>query len=133
MAFEDDFDELDHLLSNKSNDHERMRAKLQAIRNLKEFARMMSPAQDRLYASIARGHQKVFKHLERDDINAATCETAKVIAWFYIRFQGNDPDAMMTRCPEIAAELCVVREIATRSDILRDAISKTTGTELHAP
>jgi hypothetical protein len=130
MAFEDDFDELNRLLSEKSIDYEKMRATLQRIRRLKEFARMMTPATDRLYAAIARGHRKVFKHLEAGDVEAATRETAKVIAWFYIRFQGDDP-SMMTRCPQCAEEVSGVREIAARSELLKDAISKTTGTELH--
>jgi hypothetical protein len=130
MAFKDDFDELERMLTEKSSDHEKMLAKLQAISRLKEFARMMSPAQDRLYASIARGHRKVFKHLENGDIAAATRETAKVIAWFYIRFQGEDPDKM-PRCQQIAEELSGVLELVARSEILRDAISKTTGSELH--
>jgi len=130
MAFEDDFDELDRLLSAKSTDYEKMRTTLQKMRRLEEFARLMMPAQDRLYAAIARGHRKVFRHLEAGDVEAATRETAKVLAWFYIRFQGDEP-SMMTRCPECAEEVRGVREIAARSELLKDAISKTTGTELH--
>jgi len=132
MSFEDDFDELDRLLSEKSIDYERMRSTLQSIRRVRELARMMTPAQDRLYAAIARGHRKVFRHLEAGDVEAATRETAKVLAWFYVRFQGDEP-SMMTRTPECAEEVRGVREIAARSEVVSDAISRTTGTELHEP
>lgn len=133
MALEDDFCELDRMLSENSCEYEEMRAVFKRIRDKEQFTRMMMPAQDRLYAAIARGHRKVFKHLETGDVEAATRETAKVIAWFYIRFQGDDPDelSMMARCPQVAEEVRGVREIASRSELLRDAISKTTGTELH--
>lgn len=90
--FEDDFNKLDQMLSEKSCEYEKMLAALNKIRSRREFAQMMMPAQDRLYAAIARGHRKVFKHLKARNIGAATRESAKVIAWFYIRFQGDDPD-----------------------------------------
>ncbi|MBM3840858.1 MAG: hypothetical protein FJ398_23465 [Verrucomicrobia bacterium] len=130
MAFEDDFDTLDRLLLAKSTDYEKMHATLQAIRRLKEFAQMMSPAQDRLYASVARGHRKVLGHLEVGDVAAATREATKAVAWFYVRFQGDDPNAM-TQCPEVAEELLKVRAFAARSETLREAIGKTTGREIH--
>jgi hypothetical protein len=133
--FEDDFNELDQMLSEKSCDYEKMRSALNKIRSRQEFARLMMPAQDRLYAAIARGHRKVFDHLKAQNFGAAIRESAKVIAWFYIRFQGDDPDepSMMARCPEIAEEVRAVRDIAARSELLREAISKTTGAELHEP
>ena len=133
--FEDDFNELDQMLSEKSCEYEKMRIALSKIRSGREFARMMMPAQDRLYAAIARGHRKVFNHLKARNVGAATRESAKIIAWFYIRFQGDDPDepSMMARCPQIAEEVRAVREMAARSELLRDAISKTSGTELHEP
>ena len=133
--FEDDFNELDKMLAEKSCEYEKMRAALSKIRSRREFARMMMPAQDRLYAAIARGHRKVFNHLKARNIGAATKESAKVIAWFHVRFQGDDPDepSMMARCPQIAEEVRAVREIAEHSELLRDVISKTTGRELHEP
>ena len=58
MAFEDSFDELDRMLLAKSTDYEKMRALVQRMRQADELARMLGPAQDRLYASIAHGHRK---------------------------------------------------------------------------
>src|SRR5688572_11420859 len=130
MPLEDDFDELDRMLLAMSTDYEKMRTTLQAIREAKELARMMGPAQDRLYASIARGHRKVLGHLKAADTAAATREAAKAVAWFYVRFQGDDCGTM-DRFPHIAEELRAVRELAANSEILREAISKTTGREIH--
>ena len=130
MGFEDQFDELDQLLLSRSTDYGRMRTTLQEIRQLKEFARMMGSAQDKLYASIARGHRKALLHLENGDSAAAMREAAKAVAWFYVRFQGDDP-ATMTQNPHIADELRAVRELAARSEILNEASSKTKGHEIH--
>jgi hypothetical protein len=132
MGFEDHFNELDRLLLSESTDYEKMRTTLHAIRQSNEFVRMMGPAQDRLYASIARGHRKALVHLEAGDSAAAAREAAKAIAWFHHRFQGNDP-ASMTQFPHIAQELRAVREIAARSEILREAIGKTMGNDIHDP
>ena len=113
MSFEDQFDELDRMLLSRSTDYGKMRTALQAIRQLKEFARMMGGAQDKLYASIARGHRKALVHLESGDSAAAMREAANAVAWFYVRFQGDDP-ATMTQYPHIAEELRAVRELAAR-------------------
>lgn len=130
MAFEDDFDELEKMLLAKSTDYEGMRIKLKAIRQLKNFAEMMSPAQESLYASISRSHRKVLGHLDVADTKAATREAAKAIAWFYFRFRGTDPSAL-NRSPQLAEELREVRKLAEQSELLREAISKTTGQEIH--
>jgi hypothetical protein len=130
MKFEEHFNELDRLLGSKSTDYEKMRSILQAIRQSHEFVRMMEPAQDRLYASIARGHRKTLVHLEAGDPAAAAREAAKAVAWFHHRFQGDDP-ASMTQFPHIAEELRAVRELAARSENLKEAVSKTKGNEIH--
>ncbi len=82
MTLEEDFNELDQMLASRSADYETMRAKLQAICQLHGFVRMMGPAQDRLYASIARGHRKALANLEAGDTPAAMHEAAKAIACF---------------------------------------------------
>jgi hypothetical protein len=53
MAFEDSFNELEQMLRAKSTDYEKMRETLQKMLKVQELARMLGPAQDNLYASIA--------------------------------------------------------------------------------
>ena len=130
MRFENQFNELDQLLRSRSTDYERMRAILQAIRQSHEFVRMMVPAQDRLYASIARGHRKVLAHLESGDSSAAMREAAKALAWFLVRFRYDDP-AAMTEFPHIAEDLRAARELAARSEVLGEAVRNTRGQEIH--
>ena len=130
MRFEDQFNELDQLLLSRSTDYERMRATLQAIRQSHEFVRMMAPAQDKLYASIARGHRKVLVHLEAGDSTAAMREAAKAIAWFLSRFRNGDP-AAMTEFPHIAEDLRAARDLAARSEVLSEAVRNTKGNEIH--
>jgi hypothetical protein len=132
MTLEDNFGELDGMLASHSMDHEAMRAKLKAICDKHGFVRMMGPAQDRLYASIARGHRKALVHLEAGNTAAAMQEAAKAVAWFYTRFQGDDLESM-TRFPQIAEELRAVRELVSRSEILREAVKNTKGNEIHDP
>jgi hypothetical protein len=132
MKFEDHFNDLDRLLLAKSTDYEKMRAILQEIRRSHEFVRMMEPAQDRLYASIARGHRKVLVHLEAGDSNAAMREAAKAVAWFFVRFQGDQPTSI-PQFPHIEGELRAVRELAGRNEILREAVRNTKGHEIHDP
>ena len=132
MTLDDEFNELDTMLASRSTDYETMRARLQAICQKHGFVRMMGPAQDRLYASIARGHRKALVHLEAGDTVAAMQEAAKAVAWFHTRFQGDDPEAM-TRFPQIAEELRAVRELASRSEVLREAVRNTKGHEIHDP
>jgi len=129
MRFEDQFNELDQLLLSHSTDYERMRGTLQAIRKSHEFVRMMAPAQDKLYASIARGHRKVLVHLEAGDSASAMREAAKAIAWFLRRFQ-YDPRAL-TEFPHIAEDLRAARDLASRSEVLSEAIRNAKGNEIH--
>jgi hypothetical protein len=130
MDFEDRFDELDRMLLSKTTDHEKMRAALREMRASREIARFMGPAQDRLYASIARGHRKVLEHLEAGETAAAAHTAAKAIAWFYVRFQGIDPTTT-PKNPEIANELREVQELAGRSEVLRKALGNPTAGEIH--
>ena len=130
MTFKKDSDELDQMLLSHSTDYDKMRAKVQKLRQSQEFVRMMGSAQDKLYASIARGHRKVLVNLENGDSAAAAREAAKVVAWFHLRFQGDDPGSI-SAFPHIAKELLAVRELLIRSEILREAVSKCTGNDLH--
>ena len=127
MAFEDQFDELDRLLLTKSPDYERMRTVLQAIRQTHEIARLLGPAQDNLYASIARSHRQALVHLEAGDTAAARQEMADALAWFMRRFQGLTPEAL-AKCPKVADELQAARELAVQSQTLREAVGKNTDT-----
>ena len=121
MAFENSFDELDRMLLAQSTDYEKMRATLQALRQIPEIARVLGPAQDNLYASIARGHRKALAHLEAGDTKAAMREMAGALSWFLRRFQGADPESL-TKLPEVAGELRAARELADRSEVLRQAM-----------
>lgn len=121
MAFEDHFDDLDRMLLAKSTDYEKMRATLQAMRQVHEIARLLGPAQDSLYASIARGHRTALVHLESGDTAAAAREMAGAVCWFLRRFQGTDPSAL-AKAPKVAEELRAANELASRSEILRKAM-----------
>ncbi len=124
MAFEDSFDELDRMLLSKSTDYEKMRATLQAMRQVHEIARMLGPAQDNLYASISRGHRKALAHLEAGDTAAAMREMAGAVSWFLRRFQGAEPEAL-SKAPKIADELRAARDLSERSEVLRQALSQS--------
>jgi hypothetical protein len=123
MPFEDDFDELDRMLLAKSTDYEKMRATLQAMRQVHEIARMLGPAQDNLYASIARGHRKALVHLEAGDTSAAMREMAGAVSWFLRRFQGELES--FAKLPKVADELRASRELAERSEVLREALRQS--------
>lgn len=131
MPVEDKFDKLDEMLAAKSTDYETMRAILQDLK-LRELARTMGPAQDRLYASISRGHRTVLQHLEINDVRAAKHETAKVIAWFYRKFHPFQPGTL-AKFPQIDEELRKVHDLAVNRAPLRDAISRSKGTDIHGP
>lgn len=124
MIFEDRFDELEKMLLSKSTDFEKMRSKLHDIRQVHEIARILGPAQDNLYASIARGHRKALVHLESGDTSAAKREMAGVVSWFLRRFQGAEPEKL-TQLPKVADELRAARALAERSEVLREALSKS--------
>jgi hypothetical protein len=124
MEFEDQFNELDKMLLAKSTDYETMRSRLQDIRQVHEIARILGPAQDNLYASIARGHRKALVYLESGDTSAAKREMAGMVSWFLRRFEG-DPPEKLTQFPKIAEELRSGRELAERSEVLREALSKS--------
>jgi hypothetical protein len=126
------FANLDKLIGERSGDVKQMRDILDSIRSNYDIARFMGEAQDKLYASIARGHRKVLVHLEAGDSSDAMREAAKAIAWFHLRFQHANPSAL-TKYPHIAEELLAVRELAARSEILRDAVSKAQGGDIHVP
>ena len=123
MFFEDRFDELEKMFLTKSTDYETMRSKLHDIRQVHEIARILGPAQDNLYASIARGHRKALVHLESGDTSAAKREMAGVVSWFLRRF----PDQLekLTQLPKVAEELRAARALAERSEVLKEALSKT--------
>jgi hypothetical protein len=123
MVFDDNFDELDRMLIARSTDYEEMRKALQKIRQVQEIARMLGPAQDNLYASIARGHRKALVHLEAGDTEAAKKEMAGAVSWFLRRFQGCKLDSFPD-LPKVADEMRASRELADRSEVLRDALSK---------
>jgi hypothetical protein len=129
MAFEDSFDELERMLLAKSTDYEKMRALVQRMRQADALARMLGPAQDNLYASIARGHRKALVHLESGDTAAAMREMAGAVSWFLRRFQGAEQESF-TQFPNVGDELRAARELAERSEVLREALSK--GYDIHA-
>src|SRR5256885_7096142 len=114
MAFEDSFDELDGMLLAKSTDYEKMRALVQRMRQADELARMLGPAQDRLYASIAHGHRKALAYLEAGDIEAAKREMAGAASWLVRRFGNFDP-VSLAKAPKVLDELQAIRELAERS------------------
>jgi hypothetical protein len=124
MPFEDNFDELDRMLLAKSTDYEKMRATLQAMRQVHEIARMLGPAQDNLYASIARGHRKALVHLEAGDTAAAMRDMAGAVSWFLRKFKGVEPDSL-PKLPKVAHELRAARALAERSEVLREALSQS--------
>jgi len=129
MAFEDDFDELDRMLLARSTDYEKMRTALQAIRQADEIARMLGPAQDNIYASIARGHRIALAHLETGDTAAAKSVMAGTLSWFLRRFQSLDPVAL-EKTPKLAGELRSASQLAERSEVLREALSQNR--DIHA-
>jgi hypothetical protein len=124
MPFEDSFDELERMLLAKSTDYEKMGATLREMRQVQEIARMLGPAQDNLYASVARGHRKALVHLESGDTAAAKREMAGAVSWFLRRFQGFKPESL-TRLPKVADELRAARALAERSDVLKEALSQS--------
>lgn len=121
MPFEDSFDQLERLLLAKSTDYEKMRALVKEMRQMREIARMLGPAQDNLYASIARGHRKALVHLESGDTAAAMVEMAGAVSWFLRRFQGSDPLAL-AKAPKVAEELREATQLAEGSELLREAL-----------
>ena len=123
MPFEDSFDELERMLLAKSTDYETMRALVQRMRQSDALARMLGPAQDNLYASIARGHRKALVHLESGDTAAAKREMAGAVSWFLRRFQGDLES--FSALPKVADELRAARELAERSEVLREALTKS--------
>ena len=92
----------------------------------------MDEAQDKLYASMTQRHRNILAGLDAGDSEAAMREAAKAIAWFYLRFQGDDP-ATTTKYPHIADELRSVRDLASRSEVVREAINTARGHEIHEP
>ncbi len=130
MAFEDSFDELDQMLLAKSADYEKMRATVKEMLRTYELARMLGPAQDNLYASIAHGHRKALAYLEAGDIEAAKREMAGAVSWLVRRFGGFDP-ASLAKAPKVLEELRAARELAERSDVLREAL-KNQSYDIHA-
>jgi hypothetical protein len=131
MAFEESFDELDRMLVAKSTDYDKMRASLQDIRQVHEIARMLGPAQDNLYACIARGHRKALSYLESGDTAAGMRERAGAVSWLVRSFQGMDPVALV-RASKVAQELRAARELAERSEALREAL-KSQSYDIHGP
>ena len=130
MAFEDSFDELDRMLLAKSADYEKMRALVQSMRQADELARMLGPAQDRLYASIAHGHRKALAYLEAGDVEAAKREMAGAASWLVRRFGGFDP-VSLAKAPKVLEELQAIHELAEHSDVLREAL-KSLSYDIHA-
>lgn len=135
MSFEEHFKELDRLLLSKSTDYDKMRSILQGMRRLRldERKRKMEFVMDHLYASIARGHRKALVHLEAGNTAAAMQESAKATAWFYTRFRDWDTTEPMMQYPQISEEYRALRELASRSEIFRDAVKNTKGHEIHDP
>jgi len=131
MAFEDSFDELDQMLLAKSTDYEKMRATVLKMRQTHELARMLGPALDNLYASIAHGHRKALAYLEAGDIEAAKREMAGAVSWLVRRFQGLSPLAL-SKVPKVVEELREANQLAERSEVLREAL-KTQSYDIHAP
>jgi hypothetical protein len=130
MAFEEDFDELEQMLLAKSTDYEKMLTMLLSMRQVHELARMLGPAQDNLYASIAHGHRKALAYLEAGDAEAAKREMAGAISWLVRRFQGMSQLAV-AKAPKVAVELQAARELAERSHVLREAL-KSQNYDIHA-
>ncbi len=130
MAFDDSFDELDRMLLSKSTDYKTMRATLQTIRQEREIARMLGPAQDNLYASIGRSHRKALTHLESGDIAAAMGEMAGPVAWFIRRFEGTAP-AALAKAPILAEELRASAQLAERSEVLKADLKQSYN--IHTP
>lgn len=127
MALEDSFNELEQMLRSKSTDYERMQVALQNIRQAHEIARFLGPAQDNLYASIARGHRKALVHLEAGETAAAVCEMAGAVSWFLRRFQGVESESLnnLAKLPRVVEELEAARELAKHSQALREALSQS--------
>lgn len=130
MAFEDSFNELEQMLVAKSTDYEKMRAVLTSIRQTAEIARMLGSAQDNLYASIAHGHRKALAYLEAGDTEAAKREMAGAVSWLVQRFGSFDPTSL-AKTPKVLEELRAARELAERSDVLREAL-KNQSYDIHA-
>ena len=130
MEFEDSFDELDRMLLAKSTDYEKMRETLQKMRQVHELARMLGPAQDNLYASIAHGHCKALAYLEAGDTEAAKREMAGSVSWLVRRFEGLSPLAL-AKAPKVVEELRAASQLAERSEILREAL-KSQSYDIHA-
>jgi hypothetical protein len=128
MAYDDDFAELDRMLLARSTDYQKMRAILQGMAQTREIARMLVPAQDNLYASIARSHRKALVHLEGGDQMAAKREMASAVAWFIKRFEGQP--AALEAAPKIADELRESCGLAERSEVLRQALQREV--DIHA-
>ena len=123
MAFEDSFNQLEQMLLAKSTQYDKMRETLEEIRRVHAIARMMGPAQDNLYASIARGHRKALACLEAGDVDAAKREMAGAISWLVRRFEGFDQLAL-AKAPKIVKEMQAARELSERSEALREALRK---------
>jgi len=129
MAFEDSFNELEQMLLARSTDYEKMRETLQKMGQVHEIARMLGPAQDNLYASIAHGHRKALTYLEAGDAEAAKREMAGAISWLVRRFGGFDPVAL-AKAPKVVKELRAARELSERSEVLREAL-RTQSYDIH--
>jgi hypothetical protein len=130
MAFEDSYDELDRMLLAKSTDYEKMRVIVKQMRQTHELARMLGPAQDNLYASIAHGHRKALAYLEAGDTEAAKREMAGAISWLVRRFGGFD-SLQLAKAPKIVEELRAANELAERSEVLREAL-RSQNYDIHA-
>lgn len=130
MAFEDNFNELEQMLLAKSTDYAKMLETLEKIRQVHEIARMLGPAQDNLYASIAHGHRKALTYLEAGDTEAAKQEMAGAVSWLVRRFGSLDPLAL-AKAPKIVEELRAARELSERSEVLREAL-RTQRYDIHA-
>ena len=126
----EEFDLLDKLIRERSSDVKQMRQLLGLIRRMYGGARFMDEAQDKLYASVTQRPRNILARLDAGDSETATREAAKAIAWFYVRFQGDDL-AAMTKYPHIADELRAVRDLAARNEIVRDEVVHAKGDELH--
>lgn len=121
MTFEEHFERLDMLLRERSSEFDEMRRVLAEIRKSEEFVRLMGPAQDRLYASIASGHLKVLQHLETGDIDKAKEEAAAAVAWFHHRFEYYQPDRT-GQIPQVTEVFQHISEVAKLSLKLREAL-----------
>ena len=123
MGFEDDFAELDRMLLARSSDYTRMREKLEAIAQAGEFVRALGPAQDNLYASIARSHRKALEHLEAGNQVEAMREMAGAVSWFLKRFEGTGTEALGKVLPKIGEELRLCSALAVQSEVLKEAVA----------